>query len=409
MIFSLAWRNIWRNKRRTIITVAAVAFAVFMSALMTSFQSGVWDEVVDGAVNTYYGYAQVHKNGYWEDQSIENVMPYEEIISSVPNQIPEIDDLVPRIESFALASEGELTSGVLVLGISPKKEDAMTHVSDKIIEGRFLDEGEKAVIVASGLTEKLGLSLNDTLILISQGYHGVNAAGKYPIKGIFEFGMPDLNKRLLLMPLTTAQSFYGAEGLVTTLAVDMPDRDDLPEVLAALQNHITPNEEYEFLAWQELIPELVEAREVDEAGGYITLGILYMLIAFALFGTILMMTKERSYEFGVLTAIGMNRFKLFSTVWMETIILGLVGAILGILISIPIVYYLNVNPLHVSVMGEDAAAAYEKFGISGNLPTRFDFKIFATQALIIFLVTSLLALYPFINIMRLNPVAAMRD
>ena len=409
MILSLAWRNIWRNKRRTIITVAAVAFAVFMSALMTSFQSGVWDEVVDGAVNTYYGYAQIHKNGYWEDQSIENAMPYGKIIAEVPSQIEEIDNLVPRIESFALASEGELTSGVLVLGISPNSEDDMTHVSQKIIEGEYLVEGDNSVIAASGLTEKLGLSLNDTLILISQGYHGVNAAGKYPIKGIFEFAIPDLNKRLLLMPISTAQEFYGAEGLATTIAVDMEDKDDLPEVMTQLKQLVTPNEDYEFMVWQELIPELVEAREVDEAGGYITLGILYMLIAFALFGTILMMTKERRYEFGVLTAIGMNRFKLFSTVWMETIILGLVGAIVGILISIPIIYYLNINPIHVSVMGEDAAAAYEKFGISGHLPTRFDFKIFASQAIIIFLVTSVLALYPFINIMRLNPVAAMRD
>jgi len=409
MVLNLAWRNIWRNKRRTYITIAAVAFAVFMSALMSSFQAGVWDQVVDGAVNTYYGYAQIHKNGYWDDQSIENAMPYEEILSTVPSKIDKIDNLVPRIESFALASEGELTSGVLVLGISPEAEDAMTHVSDKIIEGKFLEKGDNAVLVASGLTEKLGLALNDTLILISQGYHGVNAAGKYPIKGIFEFAIPDLNKRLLLMPLSTSQTFYGAEGLVTTLAVDMADKDDLPEVLVALNEHVTPSADYEFLPWQQLIPELVEAREVDEAGGYITLGILYMLIAFALFGTILMMTKERSYEFGVLTAIGMNRFKLFTTVWVETIILGLIGALVGILISIPIIYYLNVNPLHVSVMGEDAAAAYEKFGISGYLPTRFSFDIFGTQALIIFLVTCFLALYPFFNIMKLNPVKAMRE
>ena len=409
MILSLAWRNIWRNKRRTYITVAAVAFAVFISSVMSSFQAGVWDSVVDGAVNAYYGYAQIHANGYWEDQSIENAMPYEDIMQNVPSKIEEIENLVPRIESFALASEGDLTTGVLVLGISPEIEDNMTHISDRLISGEYLQADESNVIVASGLTEKLGLQLNDTLVLISQGYHGVNAAGKFPIKGIFEFAMPELNKRLLLMPLSAAQRFYGAEGLVTTLAVNMPDRNDLPIVMAQLKEYITPNEKYEFLPWQKLIPELVEARQLDEAGGLIILGILYMLISFALFGTILMMTKERSYEFGVLMAIGMNRWKLFSTVWAETIFLGICGAVVGILMSIPIVYYLNVNPLHVSVMGADAAEAYEKFGISGHLPTAFSFKIFATQALIIFLVTCFLAMYPFVNIMKLKPVAAMRD
>ncbi len=409
MIFNLAWRNIWRNKRRTLITIAAVAFAVFMSAFMRSFQKGVWDMVVDGAVNVYYGYAQIHGNGYWEDQSLENAIAYEDRLKEIPNQIEEINSLVPRIESFALASEGDLTSGVLVLGISPELEDAMTEVSKRLVEGEFLQEDDDAVIAASGLVEKLGLELNDTLILISQGYHGVNAAGKFPIKGIFEFAMPDLNKRLLLMPLLRAQSFYGAEGLVTTLAVDMDDRKDLPEVMPKLASLLLPEEEYELMAWQELIPELVEARQVDEAGGVIILGILYLLIAFAIFGTILMMTKERSYEFGVLTAIGMNRWKLFYAVWLETIMLGLVGAICGILISIPVIYYFNINPIPVSAIAEGSADAYEKFGIQGFLPTAFEFKIFANQAVIIFIVTSLLAVYPLINIMKLQPVNAMRD
>lgn len=409
MIFNLAWRNIWRNKRRTLITIAAVAFAVFMSAFMRSFQKGVWDMVVDGAVNVYYGYAQIHGNGYWEDQSLENAIAYEDRLKEIPNQIEEINSLVPRIESFALASEGDLTSGVLVLGISPELEDAMTEVSKRLVEGEFLREDDDAVIAASGLVEKLGLELNDTLILISQGYHGVNAAGKFPIKGIFEFAMPDLNKRLLLMPLLRAQSFYGAEGLVTTLAVDMDDRKDLPEVMPKLASLLLPEEEYELMAWQELIPELVEARQVDEAGGVIILGILYLLIAFAIFGTILMMTKERSYEFGVLTAIGMGRWKLFYAVWLETIMLGLVGAICGILISIPVIYYFNVNPIPVSAIAEGSAEAYEKFGIQGALPTAFEFEIFANQAVIIFIVASLLAVYPLINIMRLQPVKAMRD
>ena len=138
MILSLAWRNIWRNKRRTFITLAAIAFAVFMSAFMRSFQAGVWDSAVDGAVKTYFGYAQIHKNGYWDDQSIENAIPYKAIVDNIPSQINEIYDLVPRIESFALASEGELTSGVLVLGISPEKENRLTNVKDKLIEGEYL-------------------------------------------------------------------------------------------------------------------------------------------------------------------------------------------------------------------------------------------------------------------------------
>lgn len=409
MLLQLAWRNIWRNKRRTLITIGAIAFAVFLASFMRSFQKGVWDTVIDGAVNQFFGYVQIHSNGYWEDQTIDNSIEFDAALAALPQKVNLIEDVVPRIESFALASSGNLTSGVLVLGIDPEKENALTGIADKIIEGEFLTESDNSVIVASGLAKKLGLGMQDTLVIISQGYHGVNAAGKYPIKGIFKFGLPDLNKRLLILPLKTAASFYGAEGRVTTLALRIADRKTVPTAVANLKTQLTPIEKFEVLEWQKLIPELVEARQLDEAGGYIVLGILYLLITFAIFGTILMMTKERSYEFGVLTAIGMRRGKLFSIIWLETIIVAMVGAIVGILMSIPLVYYFNINPLDMAIMGEEAVIAYEKMGIQSTLPTAFEFGIFFKQALVIFLVTSVLALYPLITIMKLKPVEAMRN
>lgn len=409
MLLQLAWRNIWRNKRRTFITIGAIAFAVFLASFMRSFQKGVWDTVIDGAVNQFFGYVQIHGNGYWDDQTIDNSIEYKADLAALPQKVNLIESVVPRIESFALASSGNLTAGVLVLGIDPEKEQALTGIADKIIEGTYLEATDNAVMVASGLAKKLGLELQDTLVIISQGYHGVNAAGKYPIKGIFEFGLPDLNKRLLILPLDAAGSFYGAEGRVTTLALKINDRKTVSSAVADLKTQLSPIEEYEVLEWPELIPELVEARQLDEAGGYIVLGILYLLITFAIFGTILMMTKERSYEFGVLTAIGMKRGKLFSIIWLETIMVAMVGALVGILMSIPLVYYFNINPIDMAVMGEEAVIAYEKMGIQSTLPTAFEFGIFFKQALIIFLVTSVLAIYPLITIMQLKPVEAMRE
>ena len=409
MLLQLAWRNIWRNKRRTLITIGAIAFAVFLASFMRSFQKGVWDTVIDGAVNQFFGYVQIHGNGYWEDQTIDNSIEFDDALAALPQKVNLIEDVVPRIESFALASSGNLTSGVLVLGVDPEKEQALTGIADKIIEGEYLTASDDAVIIASGLAKKLSLGLQDTLVIISQGYHGVNAAGKYPIKGIFKFGLPDLNKRLLILPLQTAAKFYGAEGRVTTLALKIDDRKTVPTAVADLKTHLIPIEKFEVLEWQKLIPELVEARQLDEAGGYIVLGILYLLITFAIFGTILMMTKERSYEFGVLTAIGMRRSKLFSIIWLETIMVAMVGAVVGILMSIPLVYYFNIHPLDMAIMGEEAVVAYEKMGIQSTLPTAFEFDIFFKQALVIFLVTSILALYPLITIMRLKPVKAMRS
>ena len=406
-IFKLAFRNIWRNKRRTFITAAAVAFAVFIASTMSSFQKGIWDKVTEGSVSLFFGFGQIHQKGYWAEQSLNKAFDYDDQLKSIVEKTPNINGLVPRIESFALASEGNLTRGVLLTGIDPIAENKMTGLQSRIIKGDYLDTDDSAVIIAEGVASKLKLNVGDTLVVIGQGYHGVNAAGKFPIKGIFSFGMPALNKRLVYLSLPAAQKIYGAEGKITTLALDISDKKQVPKIISSLQNQLDTSN-YEVLSWEEMIPELMEARALDEAGGKLTIGILYMLIAFGIFGTILMMTKEREYEFGVLTAIGMRRGLLSFTVWIETVLVGLLGALMGILLSAPVVYYMHIHPIPMETMGEGAAEAFEKFGMSADLPTTFEFEIFFTQAFIIFIITSILAIYPLWKIGRLKPVEAMR-
>ena len=406
MLLKLAWRNIWRNKRRTLITAAAVAFAVFFATLMRSMQKGVWDNAVNTSINLFFGAAQVHAKGYADEQVIDKAFEYNDKVAAL-SQLSSVEEVLPRIENFALASQGDITSGVLVLGVEPAAENAMTGIADRIIKGSYLDKNDDAIIIASGLAEKLNLGLNDTLILISQGYHGVNAAGKYPIKGIFEFALPDLNKRLVYLPLKASQNFYGAENLVTTVALKVNDRTQVPELMASLNTQLD-TVQYEFKDWQEMMPELIQARELDEGSGKIILALLYLLIGFGIFGTILMMVKEREYEFGVLTSIGMRREKLAAIIWLETVIVGFLGAVLGMLISLPIITYFYNNPIDLAVMGEEAIEAYEKFGIEPVMQPVIDPMIFLNQALVIFIFTTVLAFFPLWKITRLKPVEAMR-
>jgi len=219
-IFKLAFRNIWRNKRRTLITAAAVAFAVFIASLMTSFQQGIWDKVTDNSVNMFFGYSQIHSNDYWKEQTLNKAFDYTEEVKNTVQNTSNIQAVVPRIENFALASEGNLTRGVLLNGIDPKAENDMTGLATRMTKGEYLEYNDNSVIVAAGVAEKLKLGVGDTLVVIGQGYHGVNAAGKFPIKGIFSFGIPDLNKRLVYLALPAAQNLFGAEGKITTLRND---------------------------------------------------------------------------------------------------------------------------------------------------------------------------------------------
>lgn len=401
MFLKLAWRNLWRNKRRTLISISAVAFSVLFASTIQSFQKGTWDHMVDNVVRYYLGYAQIHAKGFWGDQTLDNSFDEKAVPANLENKL----DLTPRLESFALASSGELTRGVLVVGIDPDKENKMTGLEDRMTEGTYISENDEEVIVAEGLAKLLNLSVGDTLLMISQGYQGQNSAGAYPIKGLVKFGAPDLNKQLVFMPLPLARYFYATGDRLTSLAVNLSGREALPEAMIIINEEL-PKEEFEVLDFKELMPELIEAQELDTAGGMLIMMVLYLLIAFGLFGTILMMTRERTYEFGVLTAIGTKKKTLSGMLLTEGVMIGMVGALFGILMSLPIVYYLCTNPIE---LGGDMATAYEKFGIEPIMKATFDSAIFLRQAIIIFIISCFLSIYPLWYISNLKPVAAMRE
>ncbi|MEL7118561.1 MAG: FtsX-like permease family protein [Bacteroidota bacterium] len=386
MLLKLAWRNIWRNKRRTYITAASILFAVLFASFMEALQKGVWNNTINNVVSSYMGYIQIHQKGYWEDQSIDKAFEFNDQFQQLSSSINEIEGAIPRLESFALAAANDLTSGALVVGISPEEEHELTQLKDRVDSGNYLMKGKKTAMIGAGLAEKLKVELRDTLILLSQGYRGVNAADLFEVGAIVKFPTPELNKQIVYLPLEYAQVFYGAEPLISSIALNLSDQDETEAVSEALKTQIDTSI-YEVMTWQELMPDLLEAKALDSAGNYIVYMILYMIIGFGIFGTILMMTKERSYEFGVMTAVGMHRSQLTLTVWLEVILLGLLGAVAGIIACVPIVYYFNQNPIRLS---GNYGGTLEKFGFEPIFPAEFDMNIFFAQALIVFLITALL-------------------
>jgi len=169
-IVKIAWRNIWRNKRRTMITVASIMFALFFAIIMRGFQRGSYAKMKTNAVESYTGYLQVQNKEYWDDKTINNTMAIDPSIVDDLSQDPRINQIIPRLESFALASSGESTKGVAVMGIDPEKENKMTKVKSFLKEGEFIDSDDKSILVAQGLATFLGVGVKDTLVLFSSGY-----------------------------------------------------------------------------------------------------------------------------------------------------------------------------------------------------------------------------------------------
>ena len=402
--FKIAWRNMWRNKRRTIITAASIFFAVFFALVMRSFQIGTYDKMEHDVVTAYTGYIQIHKQGYWDDKVINNIFEENKELQDKISGIENIKTSVPRLESFALASAEDRTKGTLVIGTDPEKEASLTNLNKKLVEGEYLSSNDKDVLVAENLASYLNLQLGDTIVLIGQGYHGMSAAGKYRIKGILHFPTPDLNGRVLYMSITEAQEFYSAYGMLTAYAFDINDEDLVSETSNDIKMLI--GEEYEVMSWKEMLTELVQQIQTDNVGGIIMLLILYLIVGFGIIGTIIMMMAERTKEFGVMVAVGMKKSKLSIILFIETIFIGILGILSGIVASMPIILYYFFNP--VKLEGEMANMMLQ-MGVEPVMPFALDIGIFINQALVIFILVLISYVYPFFKIRNLKAITAMRQ
>ena len=405
MYLKLAWRNIWRNKRRTIITLASIAFAVFFASITQSMQLGTYANMISNSVRFYTGYAQIHKSGYWEEKSLDNSFSLPENVEMALLASESIVTMVPRIASFSLISFGEKAKGAMLIGIDPAKENDLTSLKEKIVQGQYLTENENSLIMGQGLADYLNVKIGDTLALIGQGYHGMNAVGKYGVKGIIETPIAAFNDQAVYLPLAEAQYYFGMEDQITSLALNVHDFSKLNRLKNEIRGQID-SKSYEVMTWQEMMPELVQQIELDYASGKIILYVLYVIIGFGMFGTILMMAKERTYEFGILVAIGMRRRRLKLLSISEMIILSFSGVALGTIISYPIMALLHFNPIPLS--GE-FAEVYKKFGIEPVLNFSISPIIFIDQATIILVLSLFLGIYPVLYTGRLKVVEAIRS
>ncbi len=405
MYFLLAWRNIWRNKRRSLITILSITFAVLLACVMRSMQLGSYARMIDNSVRFYTGYIQIHKQGYWNDKVIDNSFEYDALLQKKVSHLQGLKLDVPRLESFALASFQSQTKGTLVMGVDPDKENELTRVKEKIVQGTFIKSDDDGILLAQGLAEYLNAQVGDTLTLISQGYHGANAAGLFPVRGIARFPLPFQNNQLIYMALPKAQWFYAAPGLVTSVSLLINKPDNTDRVVAQLKSEIDAKV-YEVMGWKELVPDLLQSIELDNISGKVMLWVLYLVIGFGMFGTYLMMTAERKYEFGVMMAVGMQRLRLQAVIFLEISMMTTVGVLTGIILSLPILTYFHFHPIHY---GKEAAKAIESFGVEAVYPFSLDPVIFTNQAYAIFIMAIVLSAYPLWTIYKMNPVESMRS
>lgn len=403
-ILKLAWRNIWRNKRRTLITASSVMFALIFGIAMRSLQLGTYDRMIDSAVRQYSGFIQIQDTAYWKEKTIDDLMkdslPLRKEIAGIPGVI----SVLPRLESFALISSGNKTKGAVLQGIVPGMDDQMTNISQKVVKGRFLTRQDSGLLVSQRLAAFLNINVGDTIVLLSQGYHGVTAADVFPVRGIVKIPNPKLDKMLLITSLSRAQDFYGAPGMLTSMVVNIKSKTVLDEVLSRVRNLIGKGQ-LVALSWTDMNRELKQQIEADNGSGQILLAILYIVVFFGILGTIIMMTAERRKEFGVMVALGMQKWYLSLIVFIETLFLGLIGMLMGGLVGLGIVAWFYSSPI---VLGGEMKGIYEQFGIEPVLAFSADPTIFLNQFLVVTCLLLIAVIYPVVKIFSFKIIDALR-
>jgi ABC-type lipoprotein release transport system permease subunit len=468
--FKIAWRNLWRNRRRTMITSASIFFAVFFAAIMRSYQLGSYDHMINNLIESFTGHLQVQNVKYQDDPLIDNSFGYNDSIASAISKIDKVVSVTPHLESFTLASSGTQTKGVAVIAIDPVKEKNFSDPETKLVKYRITDEAirllkdtdsvpdnvlekvkknlgrsfsssarlelelgltdednelsmpeilkhslvsngflandDEGILVSDRLASYLKVTVGDSVILMGQGYHGVSATGIFPVRGIIKMPSPEIDNKLIIMTIPSAQKFFDAEGKITSLVVNLTNKSNrLLKTVKTKINILLPDKNTAAKTWYELNPILYQQIQGDSQSGAAMLGLLYFIIFFGIFGTVLMMVSERKREFGVLVAIGMQKKKLKRTVTIEMLLLGAVGLVCGLLTSMPLILYFYYYPI---VLKGDLANMMEDYGWDAVMPTAWFGPYFYWQAAIVALMVVLATLYPLRKISKLKEIEALK-
>lgn len=400
----LAWRNIWRQKRRTLITAAAIASAMLLCLFMRSMQEGSYSNNLDNATRFYSGHLQLQHPEFAENHSIDKLIPADTSFQKRIARIDGVSQAVPRIESMALGAVGDKSKGVMVMGVAPEQEEAYSGLAGRVREGRyFSSDHEKAVLVGGHLARYFGLQPGDPITLYGQGYHGNTAAGIFSVVGIVNFPIKQLDGRIVYLPLQTAQDFYVCGKQVTAWILHGKDVRHIDAMQKEAEQIMGPR--VRARNWTDISPELAQQIAMDRVSGQFLVFILYGIVGFGLFATVVMMTLERQREFAVMLATGMTRIKLQALLLLESLLIAITGILAGILVSLPVLWWFHRHPIPLS--GELAMMMVE-MGWEPVLPFSLEPQMFALHTLVILGLLALCALYPVLRIGRMQVMQSLR-
>lgn len=401
LVARLAKRSVFRNTRRTLLTIFLISCSLTAILFTDAFVRGMVDTMVKISTQTFLGEAQIHQKGFREANDIDLYIKNESELYQQLSHIQEVSAFAPRVITGAMASSSENVASVIVYGVDAEKEAQVSKLKQAVLKGSYLTGKDGEILLGDRLAELLEVNLGDRIVItVSQAESGDLSQALFRVSGLFSFNERNMDNAIAFVNLKQGQKILNVQG-VHQVALRL-------QTLAQADDKILPfwqtlnNTELETLSWQELVPQLSSMLAMTEYSTLVVSSILYILVCLGLINTMFMSIFERHTEFGILLAIGTQPKQLFKQILLEGFFIGLLSVALGLLLALLVCYW-------GSVVGIDYTDL-EMTGMTLNEPiylliNGFSFMQMACATLV---VVVLACLYPALHAAKLQPSFAMR-
>ena len=405
VVLRLAWRNLWRHARRTWLTIGAMVFSNILLVFMISLQFGMYGLMIENTLKVFTGHLQVQAPGYKDDQKMRQVVPDAAPLAAKLRADLGSDEVAARGWAFGLASSEERSYGIGVYGVEPDFEPRVSSIPGLVETGRYLDDNNAAeIVIGSVLARNLRVGVGDELTLLGSGVDGSFAAAVVNVVGVFESGVPDLDRNIAQMPLGTFQDVFYMEGAGHQVVMFADSLLAVDEVVQRVNSLLPADEDLVVHDWDALQPGLKQAIQADISSAFFMYFILVILVAFSVLNTQLMSVLERTREFGIVMALGLKAGRLGRLVMLETTLMGIIGLALGALLGGIVTSWFTSNGLAIPGMDEMAA----QFNLPPRMYPQVNVLTLLLGPFVVFLFTLLAAVYPALRLHKLHVVDAMR-
>lgn len=408
LLLKLAWRNIWRNKRRTLLTIVAIVFATFLSIVQRGFADGTWEYNIKYMLDLFSGYIQIQKAGYQDNPKLNLSFTLNDELVNILRSNTEILNYSERILADGLISYENYSSGIMIIGVDPEKEKHTSRLFERIEKGEYItNQNIQEILIGYKLLKNLKVNIGDTVVVLAQGVDGVMGNEKFIVKGVFKLNSPEFDANGIFMNIRAAQDLLAMENRVSVVVIKMDNLKRVKSVSNFINIQLSNRNLNELVAlrWDEVLTDVKELREFDSIGDKFFMFILIVIVSFGILNTITMSVVERFREIGITLSIGMKPIKIFILLIIETFFIAIMGITIGNVLGYFVNSYFENNPV---LLTHEYEQLYAEYGFLPLLPSSTEPGIFLFTSLLILFISLITCLYPAYKAYRLEPLKGIR-